>query len=134
MLVSFLKPDGVNEESISLLIDRFYTRVRKDELLGPIFADAVGDEWGPHLQTMRNFWSSLMLTSGRYKGNPMMVHLMLPRLGLQHFDRWLAIWKQTTSGLFPTETANLFVRKAESMAERILATVDQYHASLSATN
>ena len=134
MLVSFSSPQEISEESIAALVDRFYTRVRQDEILGPIFAEAVGDEWEPHLQTMCNFWSSLMLASGRYKGNPMLAHLMLPRIGLQHFDRWLSIWKQTAAELFPAEIANLFVRKAESMADRLLATIDQYHASLPATN
>lgn len=133
MLVSFSAPREISEESIAALVDNFYSRVRQDDILGPVFADAVGDEWGPHLQTMRNFWSSLMLASGRYKGNPMLAHLMLPRIGLKHFDRWLSIWKQTTSELFPPEIANLFVRKAESMAERLLATINQYHASLPAT-
>lgn len=134
MLVSFTAPQEISEESIGLLVDRFYIRVREDEILGPVFAEAVGNEWGPHLQTMRNFWSSLMLASGRYKGNPMMAHLMLPRIGVRHFDRWLALWKQTAAEIFPPEVANIFVRKAESMAERLLTTIDQYHASLPPTN
>lgn len=134
MLVSFTAPQEISEETIGVLVDRFYTRVREDEILGPVFAEAVGDEWGPHLQTMRNFWSSLMLASGRYKGNPMMTHLMLPRIGERHFNRWLALWKQTTAEIFPPEVANIFVRKAESMAERLLTTIDQYHASLPVNN
>ncbi|HVW77876.1 MAG TPA: group III truncated hemoglobin [Alloacidobacterium sp.] len=134
MLVSFTAPQEISEETIGVLVDRFYTRVREDEILGPVFAEAVGDEWGPHLQTMRNFWSSLMLASGRYKGNPMMTHLMLPRIGERHFNRWLALWKQTSAEIFPPEVANIFVRKAESMAERLLTTIDQYHASLPVNN
>jgi hemoglobin len=134
MLVSFTTSNEISEESIAVLVDRFYTRVRQDEVLGPIFADAVGDEWGPHLETMRSFWSSLMLASGRYKGNPMMAHLLLPRIGLSHFDRWLSIWKQTTAELFSAETARVFVGKAESMAERLLETIDRHHASLAATS
>jgi hypothetical protein len=36
--------------------------------------------------------------------------------------------------LFPPEAAAIFMRKAESMAERLLATIDQHLASLAATN
>ena len=135
MLVQFDTENVVNESSIAELVDCFYTRVRQDDILGPVFAKEIGDEWEPHLETMRAFWSSLMLASGRYKGNPTLKHLLLlPRINSEHFQRWLGIWKQTTSELFPPEAAAIFMRKAESMAERLLATIDQHQASLAATN
>jgi hemoglobin len=132
MLVTFAAKDSkaLNEEQIAALVDRFYTRVRQDEVLGPVFAEAIGNEWEPHLKTMQAFWSSLMLASGRYKGNPMITHLLLPRIGARHFDRWLNLWKQTTLEMFPQSVAAVFVRKAESMAERLLETIDLHHASL----
>jgi hemoglobin len=134
MLLTLTPPGEINESSIRDLVDRFYDRVRQDELLGPFFANAIRGDWEPHLETMRAFWSSLMLASGRYKGNPMMAHLMLPRIGTEHFERWLGIWKQTTAELFSPETASLFLRKAQGMAERLLETIDRYHASVAATN
>lgn len=134
MLVSLAPPEEINESAIRVLVDRFYTRVRQDELLGPFFANAIRGDWEPHLETMRAFWSSLMLASGRYKGNPMMVHLLLPRIGSGHFERWLSIWKQTTSELFSPESASLFLTKAQTMAERLLETIDRHHASSTATS
>lgn len=135
MLLNFDAANAVNESSIATLVDRFYTRVRQDEILGPVFAEKIGNDWEPHLETMRAFWSSLMLASGRYKGNPMMKHLpLVPRIGSEHFERWLSIWKQTTAELFPPETAAIFLRKAESMAERLLETIDRHHTSLTSTN
>ena len=65
----------VSEEGIGLLVDHFYAKVRVDPVLGPIFERVVRGKWGPHLETMRNFWSSVMLTSGRYKGAPVPAHL-----------------------------------------------------------
>ncbi len=76
MLVQFDAANVMNESSIGILVDRFYARVRQDNILGPIFAEKIGDDWEPHLETMRAFWSSLMLASGRYKGNPMLTHLL----------------------------------------------------------
>jgi hemoglobin len=135
VLVQFDAANVVNESSIGVLVDRFYARVRQDNILGPIFAEKIGDDWEPHLETMRAFWSSLMLASGRYKGNPMLKHLLLvPRIGSEHFDRWLDIWKQTTAELFPPETAAIFLSKAQSMAERLIETIDRHHASLASTN
>ncbi|HEX6772325.1 MAG TPA: group III truncated hemoglobin [Acidobacteriaceae bacterium] len=120
--------EGITEDSITVLVDTFYSRVRQDETLGPVFERVVGDGWEPHLAKMRAFWSSLTLASGQYKGNPMMAHLMLmPRIGAEHFERWLTLWRETTAELLPQHAAAKFVAKAETMAERLLATIDQYH-------
>jgi hemoglobin len=80
---------------------------------------------------MRAFWSSLVLASGRYKGNPMMAHFrLLPRIGAQHFERWLSLWRQTTAELFPQHVAENFVWRAENMAERVLSVIEHHHAQL----
>jgi hemoglobin len=84
----------VTEDSIAELVDTFYMRIRDDQLLGPIFADAIGADWGPHLSKMKRFWSSVLLASRAYKGNPMIAHLQLPRLTEDHFERWLQLWRE----------------------------------------
>jgi hypothetical protein len=65
-----MKIDHISEHGIRRLVDEFYARVRADTELAPIFNRAIPGDWGLHLATMRDFWSSVMLTSGRYKGNP----------------------------------------------------------------
>jgi hemoglobin len=120
--------DSITEEQIAVLVDTFYARVRQDETLGPVFERVVGDAWEQHLEKMRAFWSSLVLASGRYKGNPMMAHLrLLPRIGAEHFERWLSLWRQTTAELFPQHVAETFVWRAENMAGRVLGVIDHYH-------
>ncbi|GGN52418.1 hypothetical protein GCM10011349_25940 [Novosphingobium indicum] len=59
----------INEEGLSALVEAFYARVRVDEELGPLFNDAIAD-WPEHLEKLCAFWSSVMLTTGRYKGQP----------------------------------------------------------------
>ena len=115
------------EEQIKELVDCFYSRVRQDELLGPVFARAIGDHWEEHLTKMIDFWSTVVLASRRYKGNPMQVHINLPRLNQVHFDRWLALWRVTTSELLDQVHAQVFVTKAEFMAERLLSAIDLYN-------
>lgn len=111
--------DGVSEDGIHRLIDRFYTKVRADPQLGPIFARAIPGDWEPHLATMRNFWSSVMLTSGRYKGNPVAVHKRLVGIEIAMFNRWLALFGETCHELFAPEPAADFISKAERIAESL---------------
>lgn len=116
----------VTEDSIAELVDSFYSRIRDDQLLGPIFADAVGGDWGPHLNKMKAFWSSVLLASGAYKGNPMIAHLQLPRLTQDHFERWLQLWRETVAALYSHELASLFIGKAEIIGERLLYAISAY--------
>ena len=46
----------IDEALISDLVDGFYTRIRADALLGPVFEQVVGDHWDTHLPKMKNFW------------------------------------------------------------------------------
>jgi hypothetical protein len=41
------------------------------------------------LDKMYGFWSSVMLTTGRYKGNPLAVHGAVPDIDEAMFERWL---------------------------------------------
>lgn len=78
MTISAKKLDYVSENSIRELVDAFYVKVRADPELAPIFARAIPGDWQPHLTQMYAFWSSVMLTTGRYKGNPVAKHLVIP--------------------------------------------------------
>ncbi len=79
----------LTDPELAALVDRFYTRVRADEQLGPIFNGAV-DDWPEHLRTLSKFWSSVMLGSGSYKGNPIAVHLRhVEAITPELFQRWL---------------------------------------------
>jgi hemoglobin len=114
-----MKIDHISEDGIGRLVDEFYARVRADTELAPIFNRAIPGDWGLHLATMRDFWSSVMLTSGRYKGNPVAVHLriegMVPRL----FDRWLELFGETCGELFDDSLAEAFRAKALRIAESL---------------
>lgn len=110
----------LTEESIASLVDRFYAGVREDALLGPVFNEAIGDRWPEHLATLTDFWTSVLLAAGRYKGNPMMAHLAIPQMDQQHFSRWIELWRQTTSAVFGPEISQAVVAKASMMGERLV--------------
>jgi len=107
-----------NEISIATLVDRFYDKVRADAELGPIFNAAVHD-WTEHTHTLRDFWSSVILRTGRYHGNPMGVHRALPAFPQMLFHRWLELWRETAREVFEPQAAELFIGTAERIAQSI---------------
>ena len=105
----------ITEDEISNLVDRFYAKVRLDPDIGPIFNAIVGD-WPHHLATLKDFWSTVLLTTGRYKGDPMMTHLQLP-LDPDHFDRWLALFAETANEVLSRDHAANVVAKSQRIAQ-----------------
>jgi hemoglobin len=109
----------VSEQQIRQLVDLFYDKVRADPQLGPIFERVIQEQWEPHLRKMYDFWSSVMLTTGRYKGQPVAVHKRIEGLEIGLFDRWLALFGESCAELLDRETASLFWRKAVRIAESL---------------
>lgn len=108
---------GIDEAMIARLVDGFYDRVRADPLIGPVFNERISD-WGPHLEQMRLFWSSVALMSGAYHGRPMPKHLPLP-VDARHFDRWLELFEATARDLCPPAAADHFIERARRIAESL---------------
>jgi hemoglobin len=109
----------VTEAEIAGLVDLFYARVRRDPVIGPLFNQAV-DDWPDHLVKLRAFWSSVMLTSGRYKGSPMAAHLRhAAAIEPAMFDRWLQLWRQTARELLAPADAQAVIARAERIAESL---------------
>ena len=108
---------GIDEPMIARLVDAFYDRVRRDPLIGPVFDERISD-WGPHLEQMKLFWSSVALMSGVYHGRPMPKHLPLP-VDARHFDRWLDLFEATAADVCPPAAAAHFIERARRIAESL---------------
>ncbi len=85
---------GIDAAFIDHIVEAFYAKIREDDLLGPIFAERISD-WPPHLARMKEFWRSVLHNSGEFSGNPMLKHLAIPGLHLEHFERWLNLFYET---------------------------------------
>jgi hemoglobin len=110
------------EEDIGRLVTLFYARVRSDPLLGPVFAQAIGESdeaWGVHLARVAAFWSSLVLRSGRYRGDPFSVHLRLPGITPGMFDRWLELFAESCAEVLEPNIAAVFRMRAERVARSL---------------
>lgn len=102
------------DEEISWMVHHFYAKVRRDEVLGPIFNRHISD-WDHHLSKLVDFWSSILCGTGRFSGTPMPKHAALPGLNAELFRRWLSLFHETTQ-----ELDNEAMREqANSMAQRI---------------
>ncbi len=112
-------PVLLSEADLERVVPAFYARVRVDPLIGPVFNNAV-DDWAHHLDRLVAFWSSVMLTSGRYKGNPMAAHVKHgPVISPDMFDRWLALWTDVTEDMLAPEAAAAMQAKARMIAESL---------------
>ncbi|GGE21104.1 hemoglobin [Gemmobacter megaterium] len=130
-VVSSIRPDvtaslmaetGLDDARLTLLVHRFYDRVRQDPLLGPIFAARIMD-WGPHLERMVSFWSSVALMTGRYSGAPVPAHLGLP-VDQAHFDRWLDLFQQTAAEICTPAGADHLTERARRIARSLRMAVE----------
>ena len=110
---------ALDEEALGRLVERFYARVRLDEALGPVFNGAI-DDWPQHLEKLKAFWSSVMLTTGRYKGQPMAAHMKHDRaMKPELFERWLGLWRETAAEVLTPEGARAVGEKADRIAESL---------------
>jgi hemoglobin len=110
-------PDVLDEAMVHAVVHGFYDEIRRDALLGPVFNSRIAPEaWPVHLAKMCDFWSSMLLRTGRYDGRPLPPHLAIPGLGEAHFRRWLTLFRATVRRLCPPDVAALFMDRALRIA------------------
>ncbi len=107
---------AIDEALIERVVRAFYAEIRQDPDLAPVFAAAIPSDWEPHLKKMMAFWSSVMMMSGRYKGQPVVKHQALTKVRPEHFERWLSLFGQTVDQICDAEVAALFRERADNIA------------------
>lgn len=118
-----MKTDISTREDVVLFVDSFYEKVRIDDLIGPIFAGIIKDDWQPHLEKMYRFWETVLLDSHTYSGAPFMPHAQLP-LEKKHFNRWLLLFDQTLDQHFGGPVAEEAKARAAKMAVMFLSKIN----------
>jgi len=113
------KANEVTPAALGALVRRFYARAREDALLGPVFESAIQD-WNPHMEQITAFWTTAVLGTKTYRGNPLAAHRKHP-LTPEMFDRWLALWAEAAAELFEDSAATGLVEQARRMADSLKA-------------
>ena len=118
--------DITDLEDIKLLVNTFYAKVQKDEFIGPIFNEKIGNRWPEHLEKMYRFWQTVLLEEHTYSGSPFAPHANLP-VNKTHFKRWLLLFNATIDELFTGEKADEAKWRANKMAEIFQLKIDFYN-------
>ena len=110
-------------EQVHQLVTAFYTKVRKNETLGPIFNPIIKD-WPRHLEHITNFWTSNLFFERTYYGNPLEKHIGVDqyhqgKIEALHFGIWLNLWFQTIDEYYSGENAHILKNRARSMGTMI---------------
>ena len=114
-----MKKDIENRSDIELLVNTFYNKVRRDDVVGFIFNDIVKVNWETHLPVMYDFWDNALFFTGAYTGNPMNLHQHLHHirpLDKKHFAQWIYLFNETVDELFRGDKATLAKQRAINIA------------------
>ncbi|MCW5517185.1 group III truncated hemoglobin [Muriicola sp. Z0-33] len=124
------KSDIKNRKDISLLVRTFYAKIRKDEILGPIF-NAIIRDWESHFSLLTDFWETQLFLNRKYSGNPVLVHQevddkMNHSLTPEHFGYWINLWFSTIDELFEGENAWIAKNRAQKMSTMLYMQIYQH--------
>lgn len=115
--------DIQNLSDIQRMVDTFYSKVRADDFIGPIFNERIGDRWAEHLETLSRFWESILLGTNRYNGRPFPPHAQMP-IGEEHFERWLSLFIDNVDQQFQGPHAEEAKSRAFNIAHVFLHKLD----------
>ncbi len=101
------KKNILNRHDIESIVNYFYDKVRKDDILVPMFGHV---DWKKHLPLMYDFWDNVLFYTGNYTGNPMAKHLMAHGrnpMTPAHFERWLELFYEVLDELHTGKNTEL---------------------------
>ena len=111
----------ITKDNIETMVINFYSRVLKDDLVGPYFIHELGDDmdnkyWKPHLKLLVNFWASIVLGDTSYQRNPLGPHVMMDDLGPEVFEQWLKLFFETLDEIYEPQIADIFKESSTTIA------------------
>ena len=114
-----MKKEIENREDLVLLLNAFYRKAFKDELIGRFFTEVVPLDLDTHIPVIADFWEAVIFGKHGYRKNVMEVHQHIHQLSAikkEHLDRWVKLFTETADELFEGEKAILLKQRATSIA------------------
>ena len=108
--------DITTADDLRLLIERFYTRVRPDPVIGHFFTEL---DWDHHIPHITSFWNMILFGDRSFQGDPITAHQRLnARLPMhpEHFAHWVTLFQATVDELFSGPKAEEAKQRAQSIA------------------
>jgi hemoglobin len=106
-------------KDVQWIVNTFFKKVRKDEMLSPFFADKSKTDWEDFLTVMCSFWENVLFYSGGYFGNPMQRHQEMNELLTFteiHFTRWLELFCESIDQKYTGTNAGIMKERARQIA------------------
>jgi hemoglobin len=114
-----LKKDIENRADLEKMLEAFYKKVFKDDLISHFFLEVVPLNLETHIPVITDFWESVLLDGRGYRKNVMEIHLNISeksRIEKVHLDRWVKIFSETVDEMFEGTKASLAKQRAVSIA------------------
>lgn len=123
-----MKKDIADRNDLLKLLTLFYSKLLADRSISYLFTDIAKIDLPHHMDTLVNFWDSVLFQNDVYRKNAMQPHLILHQkspLQKHHFDTWLTYFNESVDELFDGEKAFLAKERALSIATVIQIKVSQ---------
>ncbi|WP_350290462.1 group III truncated hemoglobin [uncultured Croceitalea sp.] len=122
-----------SRKEVSLLVKKFYEKVREDNDIGHFFNETIQD-WPEHLEKLTDFWETNLFFVQKYKANPLQVHADLDKkmnytISNYHFGIWLRHWIETIDANFTGENAEKAKQRARNISVRMFMTIFEQRKS-----
>ena len=114
--------DIEDRDDVSNLVNTFYDKIRRDEVLGSIFEMHLAGRWAPHLEKLTDFWETNLFGVPKFRGNPQRAHAVVDKnldygVTQDHFSHWVDMWYETIDEMFEGRLADRAKMAAERMAQ-----------------
>lgn len=103
-----MKKEIENRDDLVLLIDKFYSKLLKDKLIGHYFENLNLVE---HLPRVVDFWAFVLLDENGYQVNVTEKHAHM-KLKPDDFNKWVELFSETVDEFFIGEKAKIAKERA----------------------
>ena len=113
------RKDIEERADLEAMLESFYQKVFKDDLISHFFLEVVPLNLATHLPVITDFWESVLLDGRGYRKNVMEIHLNISqksKIQKEHLDRWVKIFSETVDETFEGPKATLAKQRATSIA------------------
>lgn len=127
-----MRKDVLSREDLSFIVRQFYSKVRVDETLAPIFNEIIKD-WESHLELLTDFWEMNIFGGKAYSGNPIAAHQNADAdthgaITPYHFGTWLNLWFETIDSDFEGTNADMMKRRARKMQTALMIAIYEHRS------
>lgn len=112
--------DISSKNHIQQLVELFYGKALKDELLAPIFNSSTHFQLETHIPVIVNYWNTMLFQSNTYQGDMMGTHFQLNEntpLQPKHFKRWVELFVETANQNFEGPKTTEITTRANTIAQ-----------------